>query len=92
LLNHDHLLAAFASRFHFLLGASFKRALALSLGPHALNCVHHVGLLGQERVAEIRRPLDIAGQPLNYIRKRCHCLDARIPRLFCYRIGQRLVL
>jgi hypothetical protein len=44
--------------FDFLLRARFSGS--LSLGPHALDCAHHVSLLRQESVPEIRRPLNVA--------------------------------
>jgi len=91
LLNDDHVLAAFGFAFDFLLGAGFQRAFAFSFRAHALDCIHYVGLLGQERVPEIGRPLNVARQPLNHIRKRRHRLNARVPRLFGHRVGQRLV-
>jgi hypothetical protein len=57
LLNYDHLLAALNGlRFHFLLRTGFQSAFALSLRAHALNCVHDVGLLGEKRVSQVRRP------------------------------------
>jgi hypothetical protein len=64
----------------------------LGLCAHALNCVHHVGLLREERISQVRRPLDIASHPLNDVRKRYQRLDAWVPRLLGHSVGQGFVL
>jgi hypothetical protein len=64
----------------------------LGLCAHALNGVHDVRLLGQERISQIRRPLDIARHPLHHVWKCRHCLDTRVPWLPGHRVRQRLVL
>jgi hypothetical protein len=46
-------------------------------------------LLRQERVSQIRRPLDIAGHTLYHVWKLYHCLYARVPRLLCHCVRQR---
>jgi hypothetical protein len=56
---------------------------------HPLDCVHHVRLLRQERISQVRRPLDIARHPLNHIWKLYQTLDAWVPRLFCHGVCQR---
>jgi hypothetical protein len=60
--------------------------------PHHLDCVHHVGLLREERVAKIRCPANIAIQERDHIRKANEKLDAWIPILLPGRIDQRLPL
>jgi hypothetical protein len=57
-----------------------------------LDCVHHVGLLRQESVSQVRRPLDISSHPLHHVWKCCHRLDAWIPRLLCHSVRESLVL
>ena len=67
-------------------------ALVLRLLPHPLDGVHDVALLGEEGVAEVRRPLDVVREPLHHVGNRRHRLDGRVPRLLGDRVGQRLVL
>jgi hypothetical protein len=50
---------------YFLLFTRLQIASTLSLLTHALNCIHHIGLLRQKCVAEIRCPLNIVSQPLD---------------------------
>jgi hypothetical protein len=91
-LNYDRLLTALHRlRFNFLLSAGLQRAGALRLAPHALDCGHHISLLRQKSVAEIRRPLNVFCQLFDDIRKRSQSLNARIPRLLRYGISERLV-
>jgi hypothetical protein len=71
-----------------LLRAGLKISCALSLRAHALNCIHHIRLLCQECVSQIRRPLDIARHALYYVWKLYQSLDAWVPRLFCHRVRQ----
>ena len=90
MLNFDYLLAA-GDRLglHDRLGAGFKISCAMSLRTHALHCVHHVGLLGKERISHVRRPLDVARHPLNHVWKFYQRLDAWVPRLLCHCVRQR---
>jgi hypothetical protein len=39
-----------------------ERSFCLRFCPHALHCLHHVSLLGQKGVAELRDPTGILGQ------------------------------
>jgi hypothetical protein len=64
----------------------------LSLRTHALDRVHHVGLLRQECVSQVRGPLDIARHPLNHVWKLYQRLDAWIPRLLCHCVRQCFAL
>jgi hypothetical protein len=73
------------------LRAGLKISCALSLRAHALDCVHHVSLLRQECVSQIRRPLDIADHALQHVWKGYHSLYAWVPRLLCHRVRQRFV-
>jgi hypothetical protein len=57
-----------------------------------LNCVHHIGLLREKCISQVRGPLDIASHPLHHIWKCGHCLNAWIPRLLCHSVRQGLVL
>ena len=91
-MNYNRLLAAVDRlRFNFLLSAGLQRACALSLGPHALDRRHHISLLRQESIAEIRRPLNVFCQLFHDIRKRSQALNARIPRLLGHGVSERLV-
>ena len=45
--------------FHLLLLAGFQIAFVLGLFAHALHGIHHIALLGQERVAEVSGPLNV---------------------------------
>jgi hypothetical protein len=54
-----------------------------------LDRVHHVRLLRQECVPQIRRPLDIAGHPLHHVGKLYQSLYTWVPRLFCHGVCQR---
>jgi hypothetical protein len=53
----------------------------LRLIAHSLDRIHHVLLLREEGIAEIRGPLNIVRQALNDIGQRRHRLNARLPRL-----------
>ena len=68
MLNHDDALVLDDFRLHHLLAGGFQRALAFRLLAHALDGIHHIRLLCEKRVAEIRRPLDVVGQALHDIR------------------------
>ena len=56
------------------------------------TAVHHLALLREESVAELRGPLDVVGEPFDDFGERGHRLDAGIPRLLRDRVGQCLVL
>jgi hypothetical protein len=91
-LNYNRLLAAVDRlRFNFLLSAGLQRACALSLGPHALDCSHHISLLRQECVSQIRRPLNVLCERFHDIREWSQTLNARVPRLLGHGIGERLI-
>jgi hypothetical protein len=57
-----------------------------------LDCIHHVGLLGQECVSQVCHPLNIARHPLYHVWIFYQGLDARIPRLLCHSVRQRFAL
>lgn len=46
-------------RLHFHLLSGFQISRIFCFCPHALDCIHDVGLLRQKSVAQIRRPLDV---------------------------------
>jgi hypothetical protein len=87
LFDHDHLLIRNGLCFDVLLLVVGQRSTALRFCAHALNGVHHIALLRQKRIAEIRGPLNIIRQTFHYVGQRSHCLNARIPGLFldCFR-------
>src|SRR5262249_11753949 len=87
LLNLNHLLTAPGCiapdclGLHNLLRTGFQISCALGLPAHALNCVHHVRLLPQECVPQIRCPLDVAGHACHHVRKHHQSLNTWVPRL-----------
>jgi hypothetical protein len=64
----------------------------LSLRTHALHCIHHLGLLRQKCVSQIRHPLDIASHPLYHVWILYQRQDARVPRLLCHGVRERFAL
>ena len=86
------LLLSTTLRLHLLLLGRLEVARILRLPAHPLHGVHHVGLLREEGVAEIGRPLDVVGEPLHDVGKRGQALDARVPVLLLDGVHQRLVL
>jgi hypothetical protein len=56
-----------------------------------LHGSHYIGLLGEKCVPEISRPLNITGHALQDFRSSGQRLHARVPILFCDRIGELLV-
>jgi hypothetical protein len=87
LFDYDHLLALNSLDLDVLLLVVRQRPSALRLRAHALNRVHHIALLSEERVAQISGPLNVIRQPLNDILQRSHRLNARIPRLLLHSIS-----
>ena len=61
-LDHNHALVFYHSCINRLLLSSLQSALVLRLPAHALNGIHHLALLRQEGVAEIRSPLNVVPQ------------------------------
>jgi hypothetical protein len=92
LLDHDHGLALDDFGVNFLLFGRLQGSLVLSFLAHALHGVHHIALLREEGIPEIRGPLNIAGQSVDNIRQSGHRLDTGVPRLLCDRIGEGLIL
>jgi len=64
----------------------------VSLSTQALDCIHNIRLLGQERVPQIRGPLNVARHPLNHVWKLHQSLDAWVPRLLGHCVRQCLAL
>jgi hypothetical protein len=91
LLYYDYLLALDYSSFnrHLLVGLQIPRA--LRLGAHPLYGVHHVGLLCQNGVTKVCRPLDVVRKPFDDIGKGRQCLNGRVPGLLHYCVLQGLV-
>jgi hypothetical protein len=59
LLDYNYALVFDYLRFYFLLLCGFEVPLLLCLSTHALHRFHHVGLLCQNGVSEVCRPLDV---------------------------------
>jgi hypothetical protein len=66
---------------HDLLGSAVQPAVSPGPRAHVLHRVHHISLLGQERIPKISGPLDITGQQFKRVRKAYQGLDARVPVL-----------
>ena len=77
--------------FHLLLLGRGQGAFLLGLRAHALHRIHHGAFLSEERVAEIRGPLNVVREALHHIGQAGHRLDARIPGLLGHGIRQLLV-
>jgi len=75
-----------------LLFVRFQGALVLGLLPHPLDGVHDVALVVEKCVAQLRRPLDVVGEPFHHVGNGRHRLDRRVPGLLGNRVGQGLVL
>jgi hypothetical protein len=90
-LDDDYTLVLNDFGFHQLLLGGFQIAGILGLFSHALYGLHHSALLSQERIPQIRGPLNVVSQSLYDIRQDCHGLDAGIPRLLLDSIGKRFV-
>ena len=65
------LLAVLLLRRHSLLLIRDKFVVGLSLGAQALNCIHHVGLLGEHGISKLLRPIKFA---IHHVQDawRCH--------------------
>jgi hypothetical protein len=76
---------------YFLLLTRLQIASTLSLLTHPLDCIHHIVLLRQKRVAEISCPLDIVCQALDQVGQSSHGLDAWVPRLLGHSISEGFI-
>jgi hypothetical protein len=65
LFDDDRALAFNDLGLYFLLLTRLQIAGSLGLLTHTLDCIHHIALLRQKRVTEIRCPLDIVCQALD---------------------------
>src|SRR5258706_10651587 len=92
LFDHDHTLVLDDFGFYLLLLGRFQIASVLCLFAHALHGIHHIALLRQEGIAQIRGPLNVVCQALYDIGQRGQSLDAWIPGLFHDGIGECLIL
>jgi hypothetical protein len=91
LFDDDRALAFDDLCLYFLLLTRLQIAGFLSLLAHTLNCIHHIGLLCQKRIAEIRCPLDIVSQALDQVGQSSQRLDAWVPRLLGHCISKGFV-
>src|SRR5688572_5490447 len=92
LLDHDDLLALDDLCLHRLLRGRRQRPFLLRFVAHSLDGVHHVVLLSEKGVAEVRGPLDIVGEALDEIRQPRHGLNTGIPGLLRHGVDQGFVL
>src|SRR4029077_16853836 len=92
LLDHDHALGFHDLRLYDLLLVGFQVALLLCLLAHPLHRVHHVLLLRQECIAQVRRPLNVIGQALDQVGQTGHRRDAGVPGLLGDGGGEGLIL
>jgi hypothetical protein len=91
LLDHDHTLALDDFGFHLLLLGRFQIAGVLCLFAHSLDGIHDIALLRQERVAQVRGPLNVIRQALYDVGQPGQRLNARIPGLLCDSIRECFV-
>jgi hypothetical protein len=91
-LDHNHFFAFDSLRHHLLLLVRRQRSGVLRLVAHALNRIHHVFLLREERVAQIRGPLNVVRQTFHHVRQRRHRLNTRVPRLLLDCFSQLLLV
>jgi len=75
-----------------LLIIALERAVLLRLFPERLHGIHDVGLLGEEGIPEIRRPLNFICELVNYSGKVRQCLHTGVQVLLRDRFGQRFVV
>jgi hypothetical protein len=61
-LDLDGTLVVLVVHRHHLLRSAVQPAVCPGPRAHILHRVHHIGLLGQERIPQIGGPLDIVGQ------------------------------
>jgi hypothetical protein len=92
LLYDDYLLALDSLGLDRHLFVGLQSSLVLRLVAHSLNSIHHVGLLGQKRIAQIGCPLNVVGEPFGYVSEPRHRLNTGVPGLLGGGISQRLVL
>ena len=90
--NYDHRLVVDGLGCNLLLLGRFQRALLLGLAAHPLHGIHHIAFLRQERVTQIRSPLDVVGEPLHDVGQSRQSLHAWIPRLLRDGVGKRFIL
>jgi hypothetical protein len=91
LFDYDHLFIFHRLGFYLQLLAGLQVALLLGLRAHALHGIHYVGLLGQNGISEIGRPLDVICKPFDDIRKGSQGLNSGVPVLLFRRVRERLV-
>ena len=92
MLNDDHGLAVDGLLLDLDLLVSFQASFFVGPFAHPLDGTHHVALLGKEGIAEVRRPLNIARQPLHKVRHHRHRLNARVPMLLYNFLGEELLV
>jgi hypothetical protein len=91
-LDDDDFLLLDDLRLDRLLLARRQSSLVLGLLAHPLNRIHDVGLLSEEGVSEIVRPLNVVAEPLDHVGEGGHRLDGGVPRLPGDRVREGLVL
>jgi hypothetical protein len=91
LLNHNDTFLLNDLRLDLYLLVGLQLPGRLRLRAHTLNSIHHIRLLREECVAQLRRPFDVLGQLLDHVRKSGQSLDARIPVLLFHRVRKLFV-
>ncbi len=79
--NLDRALAILGLRCDCLLRGVLQVPRLLRPGAHGLNGVHHIRLLRQKRIAQVRGPANVMTENVQNIGKSDQCLNARIPVL-----------
>ena len=80
-LDGDDLLVLHFRYSDGLLFGRLQLVVGLSLGAQALDRVHHIGLLGNNRIAELLRPIEFRTHHLQHVRRGDQGFDAVVPRL-----------
>jgi hypothetical protein len=89
-LNLDGALAVLDICRNHLLRSGRQPAVGAGSRPHSLHRAHHIRLLRQESVSQIRSPLNVSAEQTQRIRKRYQSLNARIPILLSCGVDQLL--
>ena len=80
-LDGDDLLVRHLLNLDGLLLGRCQLVVGLRLGAQTLDGIHHVRLLGHDRIAELLRPIELGAHHRQHVRCRYQRLDALIPIL-----------
>lgn len=92
MFDDDHCLVLNRFGLDLLLLIRFQVTFFFRLLAHALDGIHHIALLREERVPEIGGPLNVVCKTFHDVWQSSHCLDAWVPGLLCNSFGKLFVL